>query len=240
MLAVFARAADPSSGGRQPPAHYGHRRLKIITHSGAAGAQIAHAAGVGLAEKIKGGDAVAWVSFGAGAASRGDFHEGVGLAAAQRLPVIFQCESDGPIAGPEAEQTAFPSVAGRAAAYGIPGIAVDGGDALATYTATRAAVARARAGQGPTLIEARCITFTRRSGDDGDRPHRPADAIKRLRALDPIGRFRDFLREHGALDGAVERDLRAWIKAEVDDATTFAENAPLPEPSTLTRHVYAE
>lgn len=88
MLGLFARATDPSSGGRQMPAHYGCRRLKIVTQSSPVGTQIPHAAGIGLAEKIKGGDAVVWVSFGEGTTSQGDFHEGVNLAAVHRLPVI--------------------------------------------------------------------------------------------------------------------------------------------------------
>jgi 2-oxoisovalerate dehydrogenase E1 component alpha subunit len=241
MLAVFARAADPSSGGRQMPAHYGHRKLKIITQSSPVGTQIAHAAGVGLAEKIRGGDAVAWVSFGEGTSSQGDFHEAINLASVHNLPVIFQCENnDYAISVPMSKQMAVHSVADRGAAYGIPGVKFDGTDVLAAYAATREAVARARAGAGPTLIEARCIRLTPHSSDDNDRTYRPADEIKGLRAHDPIARFRDFLHEHGALDDAQEHALREQLRAEVDDATTYAENAPLPDPSTLLRHVYAE
>jgi len=241
MLAIFARAADPSSGGRQMPAHYGHRRLKIVTQSSPVGTQIAHAAGIGLAEKIKGGDAVAWASFGEGTSSQGDFHEGINLAAVHHLPVIFQCENnDYAISVPMSQQMAVASVADRGAAYGIPGVKVDGTDVLAAYAATRAAVERARAGEGPTLIEAKCIRLTPHSSDDNDRTYRPADELKEMRSHDPIARFRDFLREHGALDDALERDMRERVKAEVDDATAFAESAPLPEPATLLRHVYAE
>ena len=241
MLAIFARAADPSSGGRQMPAHYSHRRLKIVTQSSPVGTQIAHAAGIGLAEKIKGGDAVAWVSFGEGTSSQGDFHEGINLAAVHHLPVIFQCENnDYAISVPMSQQMAVASVADRGAAYGIPGVKVDGTDVLAAYAATRAAVERARAGEGPTLIEAKCIRLTPHSSDDNDRTYRPADELKEMRSHDPIARFRDFLREHGALDDALERDMRERVKAEVDDATAFAESAPLPEPATLLRHIYAE
>ena len=117
MLAIFARASDPSSGGRQMPAHYGHRKLKIVTQSSPVGTQIAHAAGIGLAEKIKGGDAVAWVSFGEGTSSQGDFHEGINLAAVHQLPVIFQCENnDYAISVPMSKQMAIKSVADRGAA----------------------------------------------------------------------------------------------------------------------------
>src|SRR5919205_1801325 len=226
MLAIFARAADPSSGGRQMPAHYGHRKLRIVTQSSPVGTQIAHAAGIGLAEKIKGGDAVAWVSFGEGTSSQGDFHEGINLAAVQQLPVIFQCENnDYAISVPMSKQMAVTSVADRGPAYGIPGVKVDGTDVLACYVATREAVACARAGDGPTLIEAHCVRLTPHSSDDNDRTYRPAVEIKSLRTHDPIARFRDYLREHDILDDTIEHDLRSRIKHDVDDATNFAEQA---------------
>jgi 2-oxoisovalerate dehydrogenase E1 component alpha subunit len=241
MLAIFARADDPSSGGRQMPAHYGHRQHKIVTQSSPVGTQIAHAAGIGLAEKIKGGDAVAWTSFGEGTSSQGDFHEGINLAAVHRLPVIFQCENnDYAISVPMSHQMAVQSVADRGPAYGIPGVKVDGTDVLACFIATREAVARARRGDGPTLIEAHCVRLTPHSSDDNDRTYRPAAEIKSLRTHDPIARFRDFLHEHGLLDEAQERTIRAEIKHAVDDATSFAEQAPPPDPATLLKNVYAE
>jgi 2-oxoisovalerate dehydrogenase E1 component alpha subunit len=240
MLAIFARAADPSSGGRQMPAHYSHRKLRIVTQSSPVGTQIVHAAGIGLAEKIKGGDALAWTSFGEGTSSQGDFHEGINLAAVQKLPVIFQCENnDYAISVPMCKQMAVGSVADRGAAYGIPGVKVDGTDVLACYAATQAAVARARAGDGPTLIEAHCVRLTPHSSDDNDRTYRPAAELKDLRSHDPLARYRDYLREQGVLDDPREQELRASIQHEVDDATSFAEQSPLPDPSTLLDQVYA-
>jgi 2-oxoisovalerate dehydrogenase E1 component alpha subunit len=241
MLAVFARAADPSSGGRQMPAHYGHRKLKIVSQSSPVGTQIPHATGIGLAEKIKGGDAVAWVSFGEGTTSQGDFHEGINLAAVHKLPVIFQCENnDYAISVPMSQQMAIASVADRGAAYGLPGVRVDGTDVLATHAATREAVARARAGEGPTLIEAKCLRLTPHSSDDNDRTYRPADELKALRSQDPIVHFREQLFTEGVLDDVREKELRQRITHEVDDATNFAEQSPLPDPSTLLKHVYAD
>jgi 2-oxoisovalerate dehydrogenase E1 component alpha subunit len=241
MLAVFARAADPSSGGRQMPAHYGCRALKILSQSSPVGTQIPQAAGVALAEKIKGGDAVTWVSFGEGTTSQGDFHEGVNLAAVHKLPVIFQCENnDYAISVPMSQQMAVASVADRGAAYGIPGVKVDGTDVLQTYAATREAVARARRGEGPTLIEARCVRLTPHSSDDNDRTYRPAEEIKSLRQHDPLARFQSYLRNEGILDDAREQELRQRIAHEVEDATTFAEQSPLPDPSTLFDHLYAD
>jgi 2-oxoisovalerate dehydrogenase E1 component alpha subunit len=241
MLAIFARAADPSSGGRQMPAHYGHRKLKIVSQSSPVGTQIPHATGIGLAEKIKGGDAVAWVSFGEGTTSQGDFHEGINLAAVHKLPVIFQCENnDYAISVPMSQQMAIASVADRGAAYGLPGVRVDGTDVLATHAATREAVARARAGEGPTLIEAKCLRLTPHSSDDNDRTYRPADELKALRSHDPVVHFRERLFADGVLDDVREKELRQRIAHEVDDATNFAEQSPLPDPSTLLKHVYAD
>ncbi len=240
MLGLFARATDPSSGGRQMPAHYGCRRLKIVTQSSPVGTQIPHAAGIGLAEKIKGGDAVVWVSFGEGTTSQGDFHEGVNLAAVHRLPVIFQCENNEyAISVHQRQQMAIGSVAERAAAYGIPGISVDGTDVLAVYEVTRRAVERARRGDGPTLIEARVVRMTAHSSDDNDRTYRPPHEITLVRHQDPIVRFVAQLREHGILSEAEEQEMRAEVKAIVDRATEEAEQAPMPEPETLYDHVYA-
>lgn len=241
MLALFARAADPNSGGRQMPAHYSSRRLRIITQSSPVGTQIVHAAGVGLAEKIKGGDAVVWTSFGEGTTSQGDFHEGINLAAVHKLPVIFQCENNEyAISVPQHQQMAIASVADRGPAYGIPGISVDGTDLLAVYEVTRRAVERARRGDGPTLLEARVVRLTAHSSDDNDRTYRSQRELKSMRLNDPVARFASFLHEHDLLSEAEERSMRAELAAEVEAATTAAEAAPLPEPETLYDHVYAE
>ncbi|MBX0327145.1 thiamine pyrophosphate-dependent dehydrogenase E1 component subunit alpha [Oscillochloris sp. ZM17-4] len=240
MLALFARAADPSSGGRQMPAHYSSRRLRIVTQSSPVGTQIPHAAGVALAEQIRGGDAVAWTSFGEGTASQGDFHEGINFAAVHRLPAIFQCENNEyAISVPQKMQMAVNSVADRGVAYGIPGVCVDGTDVLAMYEVTQRAVARARAGDGPTLIEARVVRLTAHSSDDNDRTYRSQHELRAMRQHDPIARFASYLHEHDLIAEDEERELREAIAAEVDAATEAAEQAPLPEPETLYDHVYA-
>lgn len=240
MLALFARAADPSSGGRQMPAHYSSRRLRIVTQSSPVGTQIPHAAGVALAEKIRGGDAVAWTSFGEGTTSQGDFHEGLNFAAVHKLAAIFQCENNEyAISVPQKMQMAVRSVADRGEAYGMPGVCVDGTDVLSMYAVTRRAVERARAGEGPTLIEARVVRLTAHSSDDNDRTYRPQAELKALRQHDPIARFASYLHERDLISEREERELRQAIAAEVDAATDQAEAAPLPEPETLYDHVYA-
>lgn len=241
MLAALARAEDPNSGGRQMPAHYGHRKLRIVTQSSVVGTQIPHATGIALAEKMRGGDAVAWTSFGEGTTSQGDFHEGLNLAAVHQLGVIFHCENnDYAISVPMRQQMAVQSVADRAAAYGLAGIKVDGTDVLACYAASCEAVARARAGEGPTLIEAKCLRLTPHSSDDNDRTYRPQDEIKAMRENDPIARFSAFLQSQGILDGPQEQQLRGEIAATVDDATAYAEQAPMADAGTLLDHVYRD
>ena len=240
MLAVFARAADPNSGGRQMPSHYSRRALRIVTQSSVVGTQIPHAAGIALAERMRGGDALAWTSFGEGTTSQGDFHEGLNFAAIHKLGVIFQCENnDYAISVPMPMQMAVQSVADRAAAYGLPGVKVDGTDVLACYAASQAAVARARAGDGPTLIEAKCLRLTPHSSDDNDRTYRPRDELTAMRQGDPVARFSALLLRDGVIDEVGLQNLRAEIAAEVDDATTYAENAPPPEAASLLGHVYA-
>ncbi len=239
LLGALARADDPNSGGRQMPVHYGHRRLNIVTQSSVVGTQIPHAAGIGLAEKIRGGNALAWVSFGEGTTSQGDFHEGINLAAVHKLPVIFQCENnDYAISVPISQQMAIKSVAERAAAYGIPGVSVDGTDVLACYNATVEAVERARRGDGPTLIEARCIRLLPHSSDDNDRSYRSAAELAEIKTQDPIIIFRAQLMEAELLDELQDKTLKEAVAREVDQATHEAEASAFPDPEDLYKHVY--
>lgn len=133
---------------------------------------------------------------------------------------------------------AIENVADRAAGYGMPGVTVDGGDPVAVYTVAREAVDRARAGGGPTLIEAKVQRLTAHSSDDDDRTYRDPEELKAERAQDPIVRFRAALMEQGVLTEAQDADIRARIKAQIDDATEFAEQAPYPDPAELMLHVY--
>ncbi len=241
MLGVFARADDPSCGGRQMPEHFSDRRLRIFTGSSCVGTQIPHAAGIALAANIRGETDVACVSFGEGATSKGDFHEGVNFAAVHRLPVIFFCQNNGYAISERVDrQMAVRSVADRATAYGIPGVSVDGNDAIAVLHATREAAERARAGDGPTLIEARTYRLAPHTSDDDDRAYRSREEVDDWRRRDPIDRMRRYLEEQSLLDSAADEALRREVAEAVDDATRFAEQAAPPDPATLGRHVYAE
>jgi len=241
MLSAFARAADPSSGGRQTPGNFGSRRRGVIIGSSTVGPQIPKAAGIGLALKWKGEGALCYVSFGEGATSQGDFHEGLNFAAIHRCPVIFFCENNRwAISVPQPLQVAGPGVAERAAGYGIPGVRVRGDDFFAVHLAVRQAAERARAGGGPTLIEAEVLRLQSHSTDDDQRAYRDAAELAAEAGRDPIPRMRDALIQRGWLTEEADASLREEVNREVERATESAEAAADPEPGSLGRHVYAD
>jgi 2-oxoisovalerate dehydrogenase E1 component alpha subunit len=241
MLSAFARAADPSSGGRQTPGNFGSRRRGVIIGSSTVGPQIPKAAGIGLALKWEGEGGLCYVSFGEGATSQGDFHEGLNFAAIHRCPVIFFCENNGwAISVPQPLQVAGPGVAERAAAYGIPGVRVHGDDFFAVCAAVREAAERARAGAGPSLIEAEVLRLQSHSTDDDQRAYRDASELAAEAARDPIPRMRDTLIERGWLTSEADEAIRQEVSSEVERATEAAEAAPDPDAGSLGRHVYAD
>ena len=241
MLSAFARAADPSSGGRQTPGNFGSRRRGVIIGSSTVGPQIPKAAGIGLALKWRGEGALCYVSFGEGATSQGDFHEGLNFAAIHHCPVIFFCENNHwAISVPQSLQVAGPGVAERAAAYGFPGVRVHGDDFFAVYEAVSEAATRARAGEGPSLIEAEVLRLQSHSTDDDQRAYRDATELAAEAARDPIPRMRDALMERGWLTTETDTQLREEVGREVERATEAAESASDPDPGSLGRHVYAD
>jgi len=239
MLSALARAEDPATGGRQMAAHYGHAGLRILTSGSPVATQIPHATGAALASKIRGDGGVAITYFGDGASSKGDFHEGLNFAAIHKLPAIFVCENNHyAISVPTSKQMAVRSVADRALGYGMFGAAVDGTDPLAVYQVVAEAALRARAGEGPTLIESNVPRLTPHSSDDDDRRYRPEAEREEALQRDPINVFRHYLQAHGLLTLEDERALRGRVAAEVEQALQEAEAAPSPEPETAFDHVY--
>lgn len=240
LLNLFAKPGDPNSGGRQMASHFGSRRLRIVTQSSPVTTQFLHATGIAYAAKLRGEATVVYTSCGEGSTSQGDFHEALNFAAIHRLPVVFFVQNnDIAISVPLEKQMAVRNVADRATAYGLPGVLADGNDPLATYEVTRAAVDRARRGDGPTLVEARCARFQPHSGDDDDRYRRPEE-VAALRRDDPVARFRQYLTARGLLDAEADAALTRELRASLDDATAHAEAAPDADPATLARHVFAE
>ncbi len=240
ITAHLAKGDDVSSGGRQMPGHYGGARYNIVSLSSPVGTQVLHAVGVAMGAWVRGDEVVAMTSFGEGTANQGEIHEAMNFAGVHNLPVIFVCENNGyAISVPLDRQVAGGSVAARAEGYGFPGITVNGDDPLACYAAAREAHDRARRGEGPTLIEARVVRLTSHSSDDDQRRYRDPADVESLKGQDPIPHFATTLREAGVLDDTLEAQLRAEIKAEINQASQDAEARPDPDPATAERHVYA-
>jgi 2-oxoisovalerate dehydrogenase E1 component alpha subunit len=241
FLGVFAKAEDPSSGGRQMPSHWGHARLGIISGSSPIATQLPHAAGIAYAARYRGEDVVVGCWFGDGATSEGDWHEGINFAGVHKLPVIFVCENNHyAISVPQSKQMAIEDVADRARGYGFPGIVVDGNDVLACYSAMKTAHERARAGDGPTLIECKTYRFLGHTSDDDDKTYRRRDEVEEARHRDPLQVFGEYLRTHDVLDDVGAEAMRSEVKGEIDVAIADAWSAADPEPGSALRHVFEE
>ena len=241
LMASLGKAKDPNSGARQMPSHYSSRAHNIVTTGSPVATQILHAVGIAEAFRYRHEDKVVVVSVGEGGTSEGDWHEGLNWAAIHQLPVVFLVENNGfAISVPQSLQMAVAHVADRGPGYGMPGVVVDGGDALEVYRAASAAVDRARRGGGPTLLEALCVRLQSHSSDDDQRRYRSADDLAEMRRHDPVERFRSELERMGALTEGDAAEIRAECQRLIESAQEEAELAPGPDPSTALLHVYGE
>jgi 2-oxoisovalerate dehydrogenase E1 component alpha subunit len=223
------------------PGHYGNVANNLVSLSSPVATQMLHAVGIALAAKIRKTGQVAMTSMGEGSSNQGDVHEGLNFAAIHKLPFILCVENNGyAISVPVERQLATPNVADRASGYGIPGVIVDGADVLGCYRAAKEAVDRARRGDGPTLIEAKVIRLTAHSSDDQQTKYRSAEELAALKDQDPLPRFRGELRDAGVLTDELEASIAAEVKADIDAATEYSENAADPDPRTAMKWVYAE
>ncbi|MGC1380771.1 MAG: thiamine pyrophosphate-dependent dehydrogenase E1 component subunit alpha [Candidatus Baltobacteraceae bacterium] len=241
LLSLFARAADHSAG-RQFPHHYASRRLGLHTISSVIAAQLPHAVGAAYALQYRGerGRAVL-TTFGDGATSEGEWHESINFAAVHRLPVVFLCENnEWAISTPLSKQMGQPDVYLRAEGYGLPGVVVDGMDAIACYAVIKEALERARSGGGPTLVEAKCYRFLAHTTDDDDRTYRSRDEVEARRRDDPVPRFEQLLLERSVLTAEGVEALKRSILEEVNDATDRAEAMSYPAVPELYERVYAQ
>jgi len=240
LLSVFAKAEDPNSGGRQMPGHFGHKRLRIVTGSSPVTTQVPHAVGIALAAKMRGEQAVSFVTFGEGSSNQGDFHEGCNFAGVHRLPVIFMCENNQYAISVPVHRQLGGKVADRALGYGFPGFQVDGNDPLEVFRVVREARERAVAGEGPTLIEALMYRLSPHSTSDNDLAYRTKEEVDRHRELDGVPKFRHYLTECGLWSDEQEEALNKELKAALDDATSYADRAPFPDPEDTLLHVYGD
>ena len=235
MLCFFSRPSDPNARGRQPYAHFGSRALHVLSQQGPQPNHCSHGVGCAWGSKLLGDGSVTVIAFGDGGAQKGEAHESMNVAAIHRLPCVFVVHRNGWTQSvKQSDEYATETLVARAAGYGIPGIAVDGSDVEAVYAAASDAYARARAGEGPTLIDAACVRFMPNTSNDDDTRYRDRTELDDQRATrDPLARAR------ALVDAAFADAVDAESAAAADDAATWAEAQPLGDPSTVLDHAYA-
>lgn len=241
LCQLFGNAEDPVKG-RQMPVHHTARAQSFVSISSPVGTQIPHAMGTALAAKIQGRDDVALTFFGDGATSTGAFHVSCNMAAVRKAPCIFLCRNNGwAISTPRSVQTASLTFAQKAIAYGMPGVLVDGNDALAVAHVVSEAAARARRGEGPTLIEARTYRRGAHSSSDDPTVYRDPREPEEWQALDPIARFRAYVVGKGAWTEAQEAELLAGWDATLGTLVREVEAIPAAPPrATMFEDVFRD
>jgi pyruvate dehydrogenase E1 component alpha subunit len=237
---IFGNGDDVSKG-RQLPCHPGTRAARYLTMSSCIASQLPHAMGIAWAARIQGEDTVVLGCLGDGATSEEDFHVAANFAGVYRAPVVFLCQNNQwAISTPVGLQTAAPTMAVKAIAYGFGGVRVDGNDVLAVYACVHEAVERARRGEGPTLIEALTYRVSAHSSSDDPTRYRDEKITEQWRRRDPIARFRAWLTAQGLLDAAADERLRAELEAEVRETIAAQERVAPPPLSSLVEDVFAE
>lgn len=240
LIAELLGRSTGVSQGRGGSMHLFKPETGMFGSSGIVGPSITLAAGAAYAMKLLKQERVSAAFFGDGAVNNGSFHEGLNLATAWDLPVVFVCENNLYATEiPFATVTKNPSVAERAKAYGLPGMAVDGNDVTAVYQAAGEAVARARSGGGPTLLE--CRTYRTRAHAEGmhEAGYRSQDEVTEWKMRDPIKLFSARLLAEGAASQVDLDRIDAEVKAVMEDAVAFALASPLPDSATVGEHVYS-
>jgi TPP-dependent pyruvate/acetoin dehydrogenase alpha subunit len=239
MMQYMAKSDSPT-GGKDANTHFGDLARGLVAPISMLGAVIPVMAGIALAGKMQGKNLVAMTYIGDGGTSTGDFHEGLNLAAVLNVPFVLIVENNGwAYSTPTSRQMRVKDIAVRAAAYGIPGIVVDGNDVLAVYEATKRAVERARAGGGPALIEAKTFRMKGHAEHD-DAGYVPKHLFEEWKQKDPLERFERYLLGRGL---ATDEDLKAVaakIDAELIPEVDFALASPMPPPERAFEGVYEE
>jgi TPP-dependent pyruvate/acetoin dehydrogenase alpha subunit len=238
---LFGNAEDPVKG-RQMPVHHSIRKLNFVSISSPVATQIPHAVGTAWAAKLQGKDDVAVAFFGEGGTSTPIFHTSCNIAAVFKTPCILICRNNGwAISVPRSVQTAAPTFAQKAIAYGMPGVLVDGNDILAMIHVVGEAAARGRRGDGPTLIEARTYRRGAHSSSDDPSVYRDPGEPKEWERRDPFDRLRKYMLAKQEIDAKAEADMRAEILEQIADALQYAETRdPKPPLGSMFEDVYAE
>jgi len=207
------------------------------------GSQVLHAVGIAWGIKYRKKKDVAMTFFGDGGTSEGDFHEGMNFAGVFQVPAVFVCQNNQwAISVPRSKQTRSKTLAQKALAYGMPGIQVDGNDILAVYTAAKEAVDRARAGEGPSMIECETYRMMMHTTADDPKRYRKDEEVEGWKKKDPIQRFQKYLKNKGLLSDEKVEELEAQVKEEIQKAVERAEELmkKYSDPLQMFEHVYAE
>ena len=241
FYSVFGRADCPATGGRQMPAHFGKKELRIITQSSPTGTQYLQAVGTAMGCVRDGTDEVVYVSGGDGSTSEGEFHEALNWASKDKLPVIFVIQNNRyAISVPIYEQTAGASVAKIGEGFfGLGVYEIDGTDFFQSYQTVKKAVERARAGQGPTMIVANVVRLIPHSSSDDHRKYRSPEELERERLNDPILKMENLLVKEGILTNEEIQRIYDELNVEIERAIEHAERKPYASPETVMLHVYA-
>lgn len=230
---ILGRSGDERGGS--PPAG-----IRVLPPSITVGAHMLHAVGLAWGERLKGSTAVAITYFGDGATSEGDFHEAMNFAGVYETPTIFLCQNNGwAISMPRSRQTASATIAQKADAYGFDGEQVDGNDLFAVYSATREAIAKARAGLGPTLIEAVTYRINPHTTSDDPARYRDAEEAAAWAGRDPLERIRAYLQAADAWDPTWEAGLEEEAAAGLEDSVAAAEAMTGFEPEEVFGAMFA-
>src|SRR5580700_6189988 len=238
MSQMFAKNTTLSKG-RDSALHSGVPELGIFGNTSMLGANLPVAAGLALTFKMEQTDHVVIAYFGEGASNVGDFHEALNFAGVQQLPVVFVCENNQyAYSVPIERSMAIDDVADRAQGYGFDGVAINGNDVLAVYQATQGALARARGGEGPTLIE--CKTYRWHGHSEHDKAfYRSEEELAMWKSRDPIPTFTTYLQARHVLTDDRIKDIEARISQTIDEAVEYAMNAPDPRPEDAVTDLYA-
>ena len=241
MFAELFGCATGYCRGKGGSMHISNMSLGMLGANGIVGAGPPIAVGAAFSTKFRKTDRVAVSFFGDGASNEGSFHEAANMAALYRLPCVFVCENNGyGEYTAQADHQAIVDVADRAAGYGMPGVVVDGMDAVAVYEAAGAAIERARGGDGPTLLEAKTYRFFDHVGVRGmGLSYRTDEELEEWQKRDPIRQFEARLDELGVLSGEQAAAVHDAVLADIKAGIEFAESSPSPAPETLLEDVYA-
>ena len=240
IIAQYMGKKTGATKGKDSNMHMGSLEHNLIAFISMLGDNVPVATGIGLSFKMRGQDRVVVCSFGDGATSRGDWHEGLNMASVMKCPVVFICNNNQyAYSTPLERQMAVENVADRAPAYGMPGEIVDGNDVLAVWDASQRAITYARGGHGPSLIECKTFRMTGHSAHD-DAGYVPQELFEYWETRDPIRRLERILVQQNVLTEAGITEMQKGINLEIDEAIAIAENDPYPEPEDCLRDVYFE